>query len=105
MKTKSSLRFVVLLAISLLAIGGCRTRPEANATNWLSLPTTPPTFGTIARKGTEKAAAELPNADIEFKINSDNTAAEQQRIVEALLAQGTNGIAISPSIPSISYRC
>ncbi len=45
-------------------------------------------FWTIARKGTEKAAAELPGADIEFRIDSDGTAAEQTRIVDDLLATG-----------------
>src|SRR6476620_6633561 len=56
-------------------------------------------FWTIARKGTEKAAAEIPGIQVEFRINSDNTAAEQQRIVEDLLAKGIDGIAISPIDP------
>jgi ribose transport system substrate-binding protein len=56
-------------------------------------------FWTIARKGTEKAAAELPNVEIEFKINSELTAAGQQRIVDDLLAKGVDGIAISPVDP------
>ncbi|HEU5235939.1 MAG TPA: sugar-binding protein, partial [Pyrinomonadaceae bacterium] len=56
-------------------------------------------FWTIARKGTEKAAAELPNAEIEFRINSDGTAAEQQRVVDDLLAKGIEGFAISPIDP------
>jgi ribose transport system substrate-binding protein len=56
-------------------------------------------FWTIARKGTEKAAAELPNAEIDFRINPDNTAAEQQHIVDDLIAKGVNGFAISPVDP------
>jgi ribose transport system substrate-binding protein len=56
-------------------------------------------FWTIARKGTEKAAAELPNVEVEFKINSDGTAAGQQRVVDDLLAKGITGIAISPVDP------
>lgn len=56
-------------------------------------------FWTISRKGTEKAAAELPNAEIDFRIDSDGTAAEQQRIIDDLLAKGVNGIAISPVDP------
>src|SRR6266568_7022520 len=56
-------------------------------------------FWTISRKGTEKAAAELPGVDIEFRIDSDGTAAEQTRIVDDLLAKGVNGIAISPVDP------
>ncbi|HEX8474534.1 MAG TPA: sugar-binding protein [Pyrinomonadaceae bacterium] len=57
-------------------------------------------YWTIARKGTEKAAAELPNVTVEFKIDSDGTAAEQQRIVDDLLAKGIDGIAISPVDPA-----
>jgi ribose transport system substrate-binding protein len=56
-------------------------------------------FWTIARKGTEKAGAELDNVDVEFRINSDDTAAGQQRTVDDLLAKGIDGIAISPVDP------
>jgi ribose transport system substrate-binding protein len=57
-------------------------------------------FWVIARKGTEKAAAEIPNIEVEFKIPSDGTAAEQQRIIDDLLARGIHGIAISPVDPA-----
>jgi ribose transport system substrate-binding protein len=57
-------------------------------------------FWTIARKGTEKAAKEIPNIEVEFRITSDGTAAGQQSIVDDLLAKGVNGIAISPVDPA-----
>jgi len=57
-------------------------------------------FWTIARKGTEKAAAEIPSIEVEFRIPSDGTAAEQQRVIDDLLAKGINGIAISPVDPA-----
>src|ERR671932_2076313 len=57
-------------------------------------------YWTIARKGTEKADAEMPNVDVEFRIDSDGTAAEQQRMVDDLLAKGVEGIAISPVDPA-----
>ncbi len=57
-------------------------------------------FWTIAQKGTERAAAEIPGLEVEFKINSDGTAAEQQRVVDDLLAKGIEGIAISPVDPT-----
>src|SRR4029079_11423169 len=57
-------------------------------------------FWTIARKGTEKAAKEIPNIEVEFRITSDGTAAEQQRVVDDLLAKQINGIAISPVDPA-----
>ncbi len=56
-------------------------------------------FWTIARKGTEKADAELNDVTVEFKIPSDGTAAEQKRLVDDLLAKGVDGIAISPVDP------
>jgi ribose transport system substrate-binding protein len=56
-------------------------------------------FWTIARKGTEKADNELENVEVEFRINSDDTAAGQQRVVDDLLAKGIDGIAISPVDP------
>jgi ribose transport system substrate-binding protein len=56
-------------------------------------------FWAIARKGTEKAQAELPNVKIEFQINPDGSAAGQQRLVDDLLATGIAGMAISPVDP------
>src|SRR6267378_4011450 len=57
-------------------------------------------YWTIARKGTEKAQAEIPNVEVDFRIDSDGTAAEQQRVVDDLLAKGIKGIAISPVDPA-----
>jgi len=57
-------------------------------------------FWTIARKGTEKAAADIPGIEVEFRITSDGTAAGQQSIVDDLLAKGIAGIAISPVDPA-----
>jgi ribose transport system substrate-binding protein len=56
-------------------------------------------FWTIARKGTEKADAELADVTVEFRLG-DGTAAEQKRIVDDLLAKGVDGIAISPVDPA-----
>jgi len=54
-------------------------------------------FWTIARKGTEKAGQELgPNVQIQFKIPGTGTADEQKKIVDDLLVQNFDGIAISP---------
>ena len=57
-------------------------------------------FWTIARKGCEQAGSELGNVDVEFKIPSDGTAAEQRRIIDDLMAKGVAGIAISPVDPT-----
>jgi ribose transport system substrate-binding protein len=57
-------------------------------------------FWSIARKGCEKADAELPNIEVDFRIPADGTAAEQTRIVSDLLANGVSAIAISPVDPA-----
>lgn len=57
-------------------------------------------FWTIARKGCEKADAELANVEVEFKINPDGTAAEQRRVLDDLIAKGVEGIAVSPVDPN-----
>ena len=56
-------------------------------------------FWTIARKGTEKAAKEIPDIQVDFRIPAGGTAAEQQSIIDDLLANGVQGIAISPVDP------
>ena len=60
----------------------------------------PSDFWTIARKGCEKADAELKNLEFEFRIPANGTAAEQTQIVDDLLAKGVKGIAISPKDPA-----
>jgi len=56
-------------------------------------------YWTIARKGVEKADAELENVKVEFKLPGEGTAAEQKRIVDDLVSTGVSGIAISPVDP------
>lgn len=56
-------------------------------------------FWTIARRGCEEAARELGNVAVDFRIPSGGSAAEQQQIVDDLLARGVDGIAISPVDP------
>jgi len=56
-------------------------------------------FWVIARKGTEKAEKEIPGIKVDFRI-PDGTAADQQRIIDDLLAKGIHGIAISPVDPA-----
>jgi len=53
-------------------------------------------FWRIARKGCDKAEAELGNVKVEFRMPADGTAAEQKRIIDDLLAKGIDGLAISP---------
>jgi ribose transport system substrate-binding protein len=55
----------------------------------------PSDFWAIANAGTDKAAAEF-NVEVDFRMPARGTAAEQQEIIEDLLAKGIQGIAISP---------
>jgi ribose transport system substrate-binding protein len=56
-------------------------------------------FWVFAKRGCEKAAAESSDLEVDFRINSDATPAEQRRIIEDLMAKGVKGIAISPVDP------
>lgn len=112
MKFRSFCLCVAALAAALLI--GCQPRPTSNnqaaqnqnanggsgkqfrvafVTNNAS------DFWTIARKGVEKADAELANVTAEFKLPGEGTAAEQKRIIDDLVSTGIDGIAISPVDP------
>ena len=56
-------------------------------------------FWTIARKGTEKADAELADVTVDFRIPSEGTAADQKRVMDDLMSAGVQGIAVSPVDP------
>jgi ribose transport system substrate-binding protein len=92
--------FTLLLALTLTSCqpgtsgGGGGKKKLAFVTNNAS------DFWTIARKGTEKAAAEIPGIEVDFRIPGDGTAAEQQRVIDDLLSKGVEGIAISPVDPA-----
>ena len=58
------------------------------------------TFWTIARSGCEAAEKELGNVEVDFRIPSSGGAAEQQTILDDLLAKGVDGIAVSPVDPA-----
>ncbi|HEV2691279.1 MAG TPA: sugar-binding protein [Verrucomicrobiae bacterium] len=57
------------------------------------------TFWTIARSGCEAAVKDLGNVDLDFRIPSTGSAAEQQQILDDLVAKGVDGIAVSSIDP------
>src|SRR5438552_4910911 len=59
----------------------------------------PSDFWQIAKAGVTKAENEL-GVTCDFQMPPDGTAADQQRIVEALMAKGVKGMAISPNDPA-----
>ena len=87
-----------LMCATLVCLTGCAR--QQSATKKLAFVTNNAAdFWTIARKGTEKADAELTDVTVEFRLG-DGTAAAQKRIVDDLLAKGVDGIAISPVDPA-----
>lgn len=62
----------------------------------------PADFWKFARVGTETAAAELDDVEVEFYIPGEMSAAAQKKILEDLLAKGIDGVAISPVNPDDS---
>src|SRR5690349_16768892 len=111
MRPENSFRFFVCLFVFTLLLAGCQ--PGINSgtgggpggssggKHKLAFVTNNASdFWTIARKGTEKAQHDIPGIEVEFRIPSDGTAAEQQRVVDDLLAKGIHGIAISPVDPA-----
>ena len=87
-----------LTGVAVLMLAACGTdQPSVRRLAFVTNNTTD--FWTIARKGTEKADAELSDVTVEFRLG-DGTAAGQKRIVDDLLAKGVAGIAISPIDPA-----
>ncbi|HXM35786.1 MAG TPA: sugar-binding protein [Pyrinomonadaceae bacterium] len=97
MKLTASITLTLLLLLSGVA---CKQNGPGGKTKRLAFVTNNASdFWSIARKGTEKASAELADVTVEFRIPGEGTAAEQKRIVDDLLAKGVKGIAISPKDP------
>src|SRR2546429_9534868 len=95
---KKSCAWVLLLCMTLRPACSPRT-PAAKELKLAFVTNNSADFWTIARKGVEKADGELTDVSAQFKICSDGTAAEQKRIIDDLLTQGFDGIAISPVDP------
>lgn len=94
MNLKFTFFSLVILAVML---GSACSQPAAATKKRVAFVTNNASdYWTIARRGTEKADAELPNIDVEFRIPGDGAAAEQTRIVNDLVAGGIAGMAISP---------
>jgi ribose transport system substrate-binding protein len=91
----------VCLAIVVM-LYGCSTEKEAAPKKYkvAFVTNSSSDYWTLARRGCEKADAELENVSVDFQLPADGTAAEQKRIIDNLLARKIDGIAISPVSPS-----
>lgn len=100
------LRLLIISLCLALGIGGCGKKEGGSSgeagtkkKKLAFVVNNAATFWTIARAGTADAAKELGNVEVEFKIPSDGTAAQQRQILDDLLAKGVDGIAVSPIDP------
>jgi len=93
---------LLVLALSLsVCMSGCSKKEagQAGKTKIAFITNNTANFWVFTRRGCEKAAAELPDFEVDFRITSDATPAEQRRIIDDLQARGVKGIAISPVDP------
>ncbi len=96
------LRPAVLTAVlagtsALLLLGGCGSK---QGTTLAFVTNNPSDYWTICNKGTQAAAKELGDVQVQFVQPDDGTAAKQKSQVDDLLAKGVKGIAISPVDPA-----
>lgn len=101
------MRRTVIIALLLhFALVGCnRQNSDSAAKPRLAFVTNNAAdFWSIARRGVDSARQDLGNVEVEFRTNSDGSAAEQQRIVDDLLARGVDAVAISPVDPANQTR-
>ncbi len=95
-----------ILAAGLLAFAGCHPKSSSGTDSKTRdvrlafLTNNAASFWTIARKGCENAAAKDGHITLDFRIPASASAAEQQQILDDLLAKGTDGIAVSPIDPA-----
>ena len=109
MKLNRSILFTGACALA-VALSGCSKNETSTDTTTPSAPqkktlhlafvvNNAASFWTIARAGTDEAVKELGNVDVDFRIPSDGTAAQQRQILDDLLAKGVDGISVSPIDP------
>ncbi len=84
-----------------LALQGCSKSPASGKKLRLAFVcNNAAPFWTIARAGTAEAQKELGDVEVNFQIPSTGTAAEQQQLLDDLLAKGIDGVAVSPKDPA-----
>lgn len=98
MKLKQVKFFAAALALVALAVTNAAAADKKLKLAFVSNNASP--FWTIARAGCEDAAKSLGNVDVDFRIPSSGGVAEQQQILDDLLAKGIDGIAASPIDPA-----
>jgi ribose transport system substrate-binding protein len=97
------IRPVLLLSAAAILFTGCgktesESGPKPLKLAFLTNNAAP--FWTIARAGCEDGAKAAGNVKIDFRIPATASAAEQQQLIDDLLAKGVDGLALSPIDPA-----
>lgn len=95
---RAARRWLPLLFVCLAACDASRPPSAGRRYRFAFVSNNFSAFWLIAQKGLEKAKQEL-DVDVEFRAPKSGKVDEQQRIIEDLLIQGVDGIAVSPIDP------
>ena len=99
MKTKNLILTLGAVCVA-FAIAGCGQGGGPKKLRLAFVSNNAANFWTIARRGTEEAEKDLGTVQVLFKIPSTGSAAEQQQLLDDLVASGVDGIAVSPVDPA-----
>lgn len=105
MKKSTQLSFICLAAVVFALSLSCDSSPQPRAPKAVKtvafITNTTSNFWTIARKGCEKADAEVPDVTVAFKTTNTGTTDEQNRLIrDSLNIDEADALAISPVDPA-----
>ncbi len=107
MKKSICHKFVCVLALIIALLVGCSSPPKPSKTikTVAFITNSTSDFWKIARKGCEKADAELPDVTVVFKPTNTGATDEQNGLIrQALDRDGADAIAISPIDPAAQKK-
>lgn len=99
MKSSIQIKLICVLALTFAISAGCESsapRPPKAVKSVAFITNTTSDFWTIARKGVEKADAELADVTVAFKTTNTGAIDEQNRHIRQSLDRDDDAIAISP---------
>jgi ribose transport system substrate-binding protein len=85
----------LLAALAVAGLAGCQKGGGPSKTKVAFVSNNSFDFWLIAKAGCDKAQGELPDVEVDFRMPANGTAADQKEIIDTLMAQHVNAIAIS----------